>query len=125
MHNKPLQPDGQQELLLESLSNPSYSCAMKPWIIYTTLALMFYGVAEYYSKIYADTYSKPKLFLAMILYIITTVLWFPSLKNNNHLIVMTTIWTLGYVIVGCAVGILAFQEHLSLPQWIGRLMIIP
>lgn len=97
---------------------------MKPWIIFTILALVSYGVGEYYSKIYADTWSKQKFILAMIFYMITTALWFPSLKDNNHLILMTTIWTLGYVVVGCAVGLIAFQESLSAAQWTGLAMAV-
>jgi len=96
---------------------------MKLWIVYSLIAFFFYGWAEYFSKLYADTSKIKNLFLALFLYMLTTILWFPSLKNNNHLILMTTLWTIFYVILGLVVGLI-FHEKLTATQWIGLGMAI-
>ena len=91
-------------------------------MIYTFIALMFYAVGEYYSKMYANTSKGIMLGVAMLAYTITTLLWFPSIKNNNHLIVMTFIWDICYVIIGFILGYFVFHETLSSKQWIGIMM---
>jgi drug/metabolite transporter (DMT)-like permease len=92
---------------------------MKPWIIYTIIAMIFYTIGEYYSKIYANTGRNLVLFFALLAYMFTTCFWFPSLKNNNQLIIMTVIWDIAYILVGFVLGFFVFHEVLSVRQWIG------
>jgi multidrug transporter EmrE-like cation transporter len=92
---------------------------MKPWILYTLVALIFYGIGEYCTKIFANSRSMLFLVAGFIMYMLTTALWFPSLRNNNRLVIMTIIWDLGYIIVGTLIGIGMFGEVLSIRQWAG------
>lgn len=92
---------------------------MRLWILYTAIALIFYAIGEYYSKIYANTGRGLVLTFALLAYMLTTLLWFPSLKNNNQLIVMTIIWDLAYILIGFVLGFFVFHEVLSATQWTG------
>ena len=92
------------------------------WIGYTLIALALYAFGEYFSKVYANSGKLTVLLIGLVAYIGCTILWFPALKNNNKLIIMTTIWTIGYVVIGSAVGFVMFQEHLTVKQYIGFFM---
>jgi multidrug transporter EmrE-like cation transporter len=89
------------------------------WITFTIIALLFYAVGEIYSKIFADTGKIHWMVYGMVAYVICTALWFPALKNNNKMVVMTTLWTIGYVVIGTFVGLFIFHEHCSVQQFIG------
>ena len=89
------------------------------WISYTLIALGLYAFGEYFSKVYANT-GKINLFIfGLLAYIGCTILWFPALKNNNKLILMGTIWSVSYVVIGFIVGTYVFKEHYSVLQYIG------
>jgi len=91
------------------------------WILYTAIALLFYSVGEYYSKLYANG-RFCAMFLGLACYMICTAFWFPALKNNNHLVVMSLIWSLGYSIVAVLVGVLIFKEHLVVQHCVGIIL---
>ena len=89
------------------------------WVPLTLVALVFYSVGEYYSKTYADTGRKSLAAIATLAYLVCTILWFPTLKNNNHLAIMSVIWSVAYALVGITIGLSVFQEKLTLIQWVG------
>jgi drug/metabolite transporter (DMT)-like permease len=47
------------------------------------------------------------------------ILWYPAIKGNNQLAVMTVIWDLGYLFIGLSLGIFVFGEAMTAVQWIG------
>ena len=89
------------------------------WVICTIIALVFYAVGEYYAKIYANTGKINVVILAMIAYMACVALWFPALKGNNKLVLMGTIWTVGYALIGLVIGTFLFQEHCTIKQYVG------
>jgi drug/metabolite transporter (DMT)-like permease len=92
---------------------------MKLWIICFLSSALLYGIAEYLSKMYANTGGSLSLCSAFILYCIISALWFPALRQHNQLAVMTVIWTMMYIIVGSFVGVAFCHEKLTVMQWIG------
>jgi multidrug transporter EmrE-like cation transporter len=89
------------------------------WIYYTIVAMIFYTVAEYYSKRYATDGTSWFMFLSIIFYMITVFLWFPTLSNKNELCVVSLIWTMLYAIIGSFLGLIVFKEVLTPIQMLG------
>lgn len=94
------------------------------WILYTILGLIGYTIAEYYSKIYADTSSVTSMLHSITWYTIVSFIWFFALKNNNQLFVMALLWSLGYVFIGCGLGIFVFHEPITTKQIIALVFAI-
>jgi len=91
------------------------------WIFYTAIAMIFYAAGEYYSKLHAN--GEPYIvFAAFAGYMVCTALWFPALRNNNQLAVMSLIWSMAYALVAIAIGVLVFKEHFSPLQAAGAVL---
>lgn len=88
---------------------------------YTLLALLFYAIGEMLSKLYANHGITHYAVVAFICYAITTGLWFPALRLNKQLAVTTTLWTVGYIVIGVLVGVGVFGERLTALHALGVL----
>jgi uncharacterized membrane protein len=85
----------------------------------TFSAMIFYSIAEIYSKKYANTGSFSFMLLSCIGYMVVVLLWFPSLQQKNTLSLLNTIWTLSYAIIGIGLGVFLFKEHLNIYNYVG------
>jgi len=81
--------------------------------------MVFYAIAEYYSKVYANTSGLVAYWLAIGGYIVTSATWLFALMQKNMLAVMSTTWSVAYVIVSVALALLVFGEHLTMLQGAG------
>lgn len=93
------------------------------WILCTAIGMLFYSVAEYFSKMYANGVPYV-IIVAFIAYIACTAFWFPALKNNNQLVVMAFIWSIAQALITMVIGILMFKEHLNIMQTAGTVLAI-
>jgi multidrug transporter EmrE-like cation transporter len=93
-------------------------------ILYTAVALIFYGCGEYYSKVFANNSKISYGVIATLCYVVTCVLWLPVLRINNSLSVMTTLWTVFYVLIAVVVGVFLFQESLSMFNVVGIVLAV-
>lgn len=85
----------------------------------TAVAMAFYAAGEAFSKKYADLGHWVPGLLAVLAYTVTSALWLPVLRLRNQLAVMSALWTVFYVLLGAAVGVGLFGEHLSRTNMVG------
>jgi multidrug transporter EmrE-like cation transporter len=95
---------------------------MKSVWIYVVAAMLFYGLGEWSSKLYASTQRYSYAALAMLGYMINALLFLPALTRWNSLAILGTIWNIGYLIITLALGLLVFQERLEPRQVVGLLL---
>lgn len=89
------------------------------WILYTSIAMVFYTIAEYYSKKYATFGNNKYLLISIMTYIMVMLLWFPALSNKNELCVLNLMWTMMYALIGSFLGLIIFKEVLTPIQMLG------
>ena len=92
------------------------------WIKWYIASMFFYVIAEYYSKCYANKANWMLLILISVCYGINGAFWLPALKENNSLTIMSTIWAISYCIFSIAIGMILFNETISIVQSIGVLL---
>lgn len=83
------------------------------------IAMVFYVVAEYFSKQWG---YKPSIQLALPVilgYMIGTICWLAILMYRNEIARMGLVWTTVMTILSLFVGIVIFREKMSLSQGIG------
>lgn len=95
---------------------------MNPAILWTAVGMMFYIVAEYYSKRYAMASSWRFYWLAILPYWVVTLCWMPVIRHTNTLAVTSVIWDIFYFIISILIGVLIFQEKMSATQVVGLVL---
>jgi len=86
------------------------------WIL---LAMVFYAIGEYSSKVYANTSLYRYGVIAMIGYMINALCFLPALSRMNSLTILGAIWNLGYVFITLFLGLVLFREPVTTTQMIG------
>lgn len=90
-----------------------------PAVVWLVISVVFFAFGEYFSKIWA---AKPNIGLAIVV-VFTSVLsaftWLPALLHRNEIAIMGTIWLLLATVAVIVVGVVFFQEKISLIEWIG------
>jgi uncharacterized membrane protein len=90
-----------------------------PWLKWYIASMVFYTIAEYYSKVYANAQSWMLLIFISVCYGINGAFWLPALKENNSLTIMSTIWAISYCLFSIFIGLALFGEHISVIQMVG------
>jgi multidrug transporter EmrE-like cation transporter len=83
------------------------------------IAMVFYCGADILSKYFG---MKPTLFMGstvMTCYIVGTFCWLGIMAQRNELALMSLIWQILATITSVSVGVLYFQEKLTMVQWSG------
>lgn len=86
---------------------------------FIAIAMVFYALGEYFSKLYADNPRTWCAVLSVLSYTATAVLWLPALSRHNHLAVLGTVWTMTATVVTLLVAFLLFHERVNSYQAIG------
>jgi drug/metabolite transporter (DMT)-like permease len=85
----------------------------------TATAMIFYTVGEILSKKYANTGGHYYAIFAVLMYLIVSILWLPTLQAKNTIAIIGTIWAIFYSLVAVLLGIFVFKEHLSIYNYVG------
>jgi multidrug transporter EmrE-like cation transporter len=89
------------------------------WVL---TAMVFYAIGEYSSKEYANTSSVKFGVYAMIGYMINALCFLPAISKMNSLVVLGTIWNLGYVFITLFLGLVIFKETLTMIHAVGLVL---
>jgi len=92
--------------------------------LFIILAMCFYGIGEYYSKIFANTKQYFFMMVSFIGYSINGLLFYPAMLKFNSLSILGTIWNVGYVFITLILGLVIFHEPVTLKQVIGILFAV-
>ena len=85
-------------------------------------SLVFYSAGEYYSKIYSLSPNWRLFFLALLMYVLNSALWLPALTAGKSLTIVSTIWNLSYMMTAPIIGLMIFNESVTLWQGVGICM---
>ena len=88
-------------------------------VIIVTISMMFYAIAEYCSKLYANTVNLRYAAYALVAYNILSIAWFISLRMKNNLTILATMWNMLYLIISIFIGLVLFKEQITTTNWIG------
>ena len=91
-------------------------------LLLVAFSLIFYGVGEYYSKVWC---LKPNWSLAILvtsLYAISGAMWLPALRQHGQLSALSAVWSSLSVIICVLLGVFLFHEQLSTRQIIGLVL---
>jgi drug/metabolite transporter (DMT)-like permease len=96
------------------------------WIIWLLCSLAFYTVAEYVSKLFSNApgICWKWIWWAWGAYSINVFFWLASLKSKNELAILSTIYSLAYIISSVFLGYVMFGELITTRQWIGIVLSI-
>ncbi len=93
--------------------------AFLPSWLWIVVSAIFFAFGEYISKKFALSpgWSLFTLFIAVD--IMSAVAWLPAIFEKNQLSITGVIWSIVSLIATVAIGVLAFNEKLTLTQSIG------
>lgn len=86
------------------------------------LSAIFYAFGEYFSKKWGMAPSFWKTILVVAVYAVGTLTWLPALLHRNEIAIMGTIWLVLAVIATVFVGVVIFQEKVTMVEWIGIIL---
>ena len=91
-------------------------------IVLVLIAIVFYGLGEYSSKLWT---IKPSWWLAIVVtipYTISVFLWLPALLKHGQLAALNTAYDCLAIIMGTLIGVCVFGEVLATRQIIGIIL---
>ena len=94
---------------------------MKQAVPYIILGMVFYGLGEWASKMYANTSKGMYAIWAVLSYAITGAAFLPALKVFNSLAVLSVVWAVTSAIVTLLIALALFHETLGPRQIAGIL----
>lgn len=86
------------------------------WLI---VSAIFFAVGEFLSKKFS---LDPKIYyvvLILFVYSLGVLAWLPAIMQKNQLSIVGTIWSVLSLLITVVIGVLIFNEKLSLPGIIG------
>ena len=90
-----------------------------PAWVWIAVSAVFFAVGEFFSKKFALSPGWG-IFAAFILVdIISAAVWLPAIFQKNQLSITGVIWFIVSVMATVAIGVLAFDERLTIIQAIG------
>lgn len=92
---------------------------MKDVLPYVVLAMVFYTLGEWSSKLYANTHRAGYVVLGMLGYGLNALLFFPALKHWNSLSMLGTIWNTLYAVITLVLALGVFHEAITIRQMVG------
>lgn len=93
-------------------------------ILWLLLSAVFFGVGEYYSKIWAMNPSVKLALIMIFMYFIGTLTWMPAMYHGKILSVVGSIWNVLSLLTTCFIGIVIFKEALTTLKIIGILFAV-
>ena len=90
-----------------------------PFWIWITISAIFFAIGEFLSKKFALNPGWILFAAFIIIDIISATAWLPAIFERNQLSTTGVIWSIVSVAATVLIGILAFNEKLTLIQCIG------
>ena len=89
------------------------------YLLWILVSSVFYALGEYFSKRYA---LEPRIHFVLLVvasYSIGVLLWLPAIRQRNHLIIASTIWSVIALGMTMLIGALVFGERLTPVNYVG------
>ena len=86
------------------------------------ITIIFFGVGEYNSKLYANTHLYRYMVYAMIGYFIESLAFMPTLSRMNSLSILGTMWNLSHGFITLFLGFVIFHESIIATQIAGLIL---
>ena len=86
------------------------------------ISLIFYSIGEYVSKLYSNNATWLLYWITMLSYSINVAAWLPAIQKGKSLVILGTIWTVGYSIATLLVSQIIFKEPISQKQFCGVML---
>ncbi len=84
------------------------------YFIWLIISALFFAFGEFLSKKFALDPSIKYVIFVLLAYIIGTLAWLPAILQKNQLSVVGTIWSVMSLLATVLIGVLLFQERLSI-----------
>ncbi len=90
-----------------------------PYWVWISLSAIFFGIGEFLSKKFAMNPGWALFSIFILVDILSAVAWLPAIFEKNQLSITGVIWSIVSLMATVAIGVLAFNEELTLTQCIG------
>ena len=90
-----------------------------PFWIWIIISAIFFALGEFVSKEFALNPGWTLFLLFLVVDIISATAWIPAIFEKSQLSITGVIWSVVALIVTVVIGILIFNEKLTMTQTIG------
>jgi multidrug transporter EmrE-like cation transporter len=90
-----------------------------PAITWLIISALFFACGEFLSKKFALHPSMEYVLIIIIVYSLGTLAWLPAILQKNQLSIVGAIWSVLSLLATVFIGVLIFNEHLSLVGIVG------
>jgi len=92
-------------------------------ILWLSIIILCEALALYYIKAYSiDNKTTHLLIFSIVLYAMIPYFLYRILKNQEEISVINVIWNVASTLYGLFIGIILFNEHISLYQKVGIIL---
>jgi multidrug transporter EmrE-like cation transporter len=95
-----------------------------PAIIWLIISALFFACGEFLSKKFALHPSASYVIVIIVVYTLGTLTWLPAILQKNQLSIVGAMWSVLSLLATVLIGVLIFDEHLSLVGILGILFAI-
>ncbi|MGI9118375.1 MAG: hypothetical protein ACR2IQ_02410 [Minisyncoccia bacterium] len=92
---------------------------MQIWIFALVGLIILEALADYFAGGFATNGKIIWAITSLLCYIFANISWLVSIRNGSGLAKGAAIFAISSVLLGAAIGILVYNEHLSVLQYIG------
>ena len=89
------------------------------YIIWLILSAVFFAIGEFLSKKFALNPNITLVIIILIVYSAGVLFWLPAILERNQLSIVGTMWSVLSLLTTILIGVLVFDEKLSLTGIIG------
>ena len=90
--------------------------------LFVFVAMLFWGIGDYYSKEFAIYKQYSFMFISFVAYCINSLLFYSSICRFNSLSILGTISNISYLLITLFVAFVIFKEVVSARQIIGLVL---
>ncbi len=95
-----------------------------PFWFWLTFSCSFYAVGEYLSKLWANHPSGMLITAVVLAYAICGLFWLPLVLHKGSLAIAGAIFLLAGTVITTVIGVVIFDEKLSLLQLLGMTLAV-
>lgn len=90
-----------------------------PAMVWLIISAVLFAIGEFLSKKFAMNPSWSYVIVTIIFYLFGSLTWLPAILQKNQLSVVGAIWAVLTLVATILIGVVIFNEHLSVVGIIG------
>ena len=83
------------------------------------VAMCFYFVGTYLSKMYSENPSLSLFISSVFLFMIVSCCWMPAIRESKQLATFGSLWSIVCIMIEIFIGAVLFKEHIEPIKWVG------